>query len=154
MLRVGTSVMLIVAQVAMVCAAPLAVCTEATGNQCLDFGAASCVCCQPEEDACCHEHEGACSHEHQGGLPCEDDVTLHGNRGRQPCDCDHRPLTDESQVARRAIWDLEMFLCLDVAAADRFDARGGGASAVWSALVTPNGSHSDLLDLKTVCLRC
>jgi hypothetical protein len=136
-----TSALLIVGQLATVCAAPLAVCIDREGHECVDFGAAACACHKAHEETCCHEHDS---------VPVESGVT--NESGNQPCDCNHRPLTDDSTVARRMDW-----------AAFGTPLAAGSSLAIESftlgspaSCMHPSGAswHPPLLDLGTVCLRC
>jgi hypothetical protein len=147
--RTLSSLLLIFAQLANNGAAALSVCTNQAGQHCIDFGAATCHCCQPIERHSTHGPEGCCPEHHDSNLPLNHFSAPH------PCTCEHRPLVDESQLARRLTSEpREKLLAANPALwieATSVTHRRVTPSAFWSPRFA---GHTPLADLGTIALRC
>ena len=131
-----TSIVLILGQLALACAVPLYVCTSADGTQRLEWGECECL----EAD---HGHElltaEACGHELDLAEP--------------PCQCEHRPLSEGTQVVSRCEHDTRANLLVLFAEVGTGELNPVATYLSSSCSTSPRG-HTALADRFSVCLRC
>jgi hypothetical protein len=131
-----TSVVLILGQLALACAAPLYVCTSADGMQRLEWGACHCL---------------ADNHGH-GSLTaatCEFELQF----AEPPCQCEHRPLTEGTQVVSRSEHDARGMLLIQFAGEEAGQQTPTVAAYSSPRFASPRG-HTPLVDRLSICLRC
>jgi hypothetical protein len=146
MLRTALSLTLIVTQAVL--AAPLYVCSSASGEVRLDGGPAACAGCErhsPSARAC---ENGCCS-----GVT-SDSATVTCGLQTAPCSCRHQPLNNDRQLVRRI--DNEPhggLLVADLGATS--DLLPGRPISIQAYAITAfSAAHSSLTDQASVRLRC
>lgn len=131
-----TSVVLIFGQFALACAAPMYVCTSADGTQRFEWGECRC-------------HTANHGHESLATATCNRELEL----ADPPCQCEHRPLTDGTQVVSRSERDARGMLLILFAEEDTGLCTPAAAVHSSSRLSSPRG-HTPLIDRLSICLRC
>jgi len=138
MQRAATSIVLIVGQLALLCAAPLYLCTSADGSQRIEWGQCDCA-----------------DSGHSHGLPRTHSPAVdfaHEQRvGEPPCQCEHEPLTEGTQAVSRSEHDARGPLLAPFVGT--WEPMTVSIAAQVSAVVSPSG-HTPLVDRLSICLRC
>jgi len=140
MQRIATSIVLIVGQVAMLCAAPMYVCTSADGSQRIEWG--DCHCAESHSDGIAQTHSPAvdgCAPEHRLAEP--------------PCHCEHQALTEETQLVSRSEHVARGILLISFADARIWQCSAAHAAPAILETAAPLG-HTPLGDRLSICLRC
>ena len=140
MRRIATSIVLIVGQLAMLCAAPMYICTSADGSQRIEWG--DCHCAESHSDDITQTHSPAidgCTPEHRLAEP--------------PCHCEHQPLTEGTQLVSRSEHVARGILLISFADARIWQASAAHAAPAIVEIAAPLG-HTPLVDRLSICLRC
>ena len=131
-----TSIVLILGQLALACAAPLYVCTAADGTQRVEWGECHCL-------ADTHGHSSLTT------AACEYELQL----AEPPCQCEHRPLSEGMQVVSRSEHDTRGMLLI-LLAEENAGLQTGAAAVHSSPRFSGPRGHTPLADRLSVCLRC